>query len=432
MFKDLAIKKIESNQYDEIMKKLYFTDDAVAAQKERYKKLVELFCSLYGSDREIRFFSAPGRTEVCGNHTDHNRGKVMAAAINLDAVAAAAKNDENIVRVKSAEYSKIDIIDATDLEPHVEEYGKSAGLIRGVCAGFKNRGYNIGGFDTATMTQVLSGSGLSSSAAFEVLVGTVMNYLYNDGKVSAVEIAQIAQYAENVFFDKPCGLMDQMACSVGGFVKIDFKDTENPVIEPVEFDFAACGHSLVITDTRANHADLTDEYAAITVELKEVCRIFGKEFLREVDEAEFYANIAKVRETAGDRATLRAMHVFAENKRVEAQKAALRANDFDTFLKYVTDSGLSSWRFLQNVTPAGQTAHQEVAFALALAEKLLAGTKGACRVHGGGFAGTIQAFVPLEILDTFKTETEKVLGEGRCHVLSVRAEGGVLVKEGEF
>lgn len=423
MSKELAIKKIESTQYDEIMKKIYFTDEDVAAQKERYKKLVELFCSLYDSDREIRLFSAPGRTEVCGNHTDHNRGKVMAAAINLDAVAAAAKNDENIVRVKSAEYDKIDIIDVTDLTPHVEEYGKSAGLIRGVCAGFKNRGYNIGGFDTATMTQVLSGSGLSSSAAFEVLIGTVMNYLYNDGKVSAVEIAQIAQYAENVFFDKPCGLMDQMACSVGGFVKIDFKDTEKPVIESIEFDFAACGHSLVITDTRANHADLTDEYAAIRQEMEKAASVFGKSALRDVDETEFSQSLALVREKAGDRSVLRGLHFYGENNRVEKAAAALEKNDFDVFKSVITESGFSSYMYNQNVYSSKQPLSQPVSLALAVSDYILR-EKGAWRVHGGGFAGTIQAFVPTALLNTYKTTLESIFGEGACYVLNIRPIGG--------
>lgn len=423
MSKELAIKKIESNRYDEMMKKIYFTDEAVASQKERYKKLVELFCSLYDSEREIRFFSAPGRTEVCGNHTDHNRGKVMAAAINLDAVAAAAKNDDNIVRVKSAEYDKIDIIDVTDLEPHVEEYGKSAGLIRGVCAGFKNRGYNIGGFDTATMTQVLSGSGLSSSAAFEVLVGTVMNYLYNDGKVSAVEIAQIAQYAENVFFDKPCGLMDQMACSVGGFVKIDFKDTANPVIEPIEFDFASCGHSLVITDTRANHADLTDEYASIRQEMEGAAAVFGKSALRDVDEDEFYKNLPIVREKAGDRSVLRGLHFYGENNRVEKAAASLESGDFEAFKSVITESGFSSYMYNQNVYSSKQPLSQPVSLALAASDHVLRG-QGAWRVHGGGFAGTIQAFVPTELLDEYKTTLESIFGEGACYVLNIRPIGG--------
>ncbi len=427
MSKENAISKIMSSQYDGIMKKIYFTDEAVAAQKERYIKIVELFDEYYSSDREIRFFSAPGRTEVCGNHTDHNRGMVMAAAINLDAVAAAAKNDEMIVRVKSAEYDKIDVVDITDLSVHTEEYGKSKGLIRGVCAGFKNRGYNVGGFDAATMTQVLSGSGLSSSAAFEVLVGTVMNYLYNDGKVSAVEIAQIAQYAENVFFDKPCGLMDQMACSVGSFVKIDFKDNENPIIEPVEFDFASCGHALVITDTRANHADLTDEYAAIRQEMEKGAAVFGKSALRDVDEAEFTANLPLVREKAGDRSVLRGLHFYGENNRVEKAAAALNANDFNEFKNIITESGFSSYMYNQNVFSAKKPLSQPVSLALAASDYILRG-KGAWRVHGGGFAGTIQAFVPAELLEIYKTTLENIFGKGACYILNIRPVGGTEIK----
>ena len=376
-------------------------------------------------------FSAPGRTELSGNHTDHQHGCVLAAAVNLEMLAWVKPNDSTIIRVMSEGYP-MSVIDVTDLEIKEAEKNTTNALIRGIAAKFMQMGCEVKGFDAYVTSTVLPGSGLSSSAAYETLIGTIINHLYYGAKATAVEVAQIGQWAENVYFGKPCGLMDQTASSVGSVIGIDFADNANPIVEKIDLDLTANGYALCIIDSGADHADLTDEYAAITVELKNVCRIFGKEFLREVDEAEFYANIAKVREVAGDRATLRAMHVFAENKRVEAQKAALRANDFDTFLKYVTESGLSSWRFLQNVTPAGRTAHQEVAFALALAEKLLAGTKGVCRVHGGGFAGTIQAFVPLEILDTFKAETEKVLGEGKCHVLSVRAEGGVLVKEGEF
>ena len=423
MSKENAIKKIESSQYDAIMKKIYFTDSEVAKQKERYKKILDLFCEYYNADREIRFFSAPGRTEVCGNHTDHNKGKVMAAAVNLDIVAAAGKNEEDIVRVKSAEYDKIDEIDINDLVPHEEEYGRSKGLIRGICAGFKNRGYSIGGFDAATMTQVLSGSGLSSSAAFEVLVGTCMNYLYNDGKVSAVEIAQIAQYAENVFFDKPCGLMDQMACSVGGFVKIDFADTDKPVIEPVDFDFASCGHNLCIVDTRANHADLTDEYGFIRQEMEKAASCFGKSVLREVDESEFKANLALVREKAGDRSVLRGLHFYGENNRVEKAAAALEKNDFEEFKSVIIDSGFSSYMYNQNVFSAKQPLSQPVALALAASDSVLRG-KGAWRVHGGGFAGTIQAFVPSDMLETYRNTLESIFGEGSCYVLNVRPIGG--------
>ena len=376
-------------------------------------------------------FSAPGRTELSGNHTDHQHGCVLAAAVNLEMLAWVKPNDSTIIRVMSEGYP-MSVIDVTDLEIKEAEKNTTNALIRGVAAKFIQMGCEVKGFDAYVTSTVLPGSGLSSSAAYETLIGTIINHLYYGAKATAVEVAQIGQWAENVYFGKPCGLMDQTASSVGSVIGIDFADNANPIVEKIDLDLTANGYALCIIDSGADHADLTDEYAAITVELKNVCRIFGKEFLRDVDEDEFYANIANVRQVAGDRATLRAMHVFAENKRVEAQKAALRANDFDTFLKYVTESGLSSWRFLQNVTPAGRTAHQEVAFALALAEKLLAGTKGVCRVHGGGFAGTIQAFVPLEILETFKAETEKVLGEGKCHVLSVRAEGGVLVEEGEF
>ncbi|MBR6610323.1 MAG: galactokinase [Oscillospiraceae bacterium] len=388
------------------------------------------FEKIFG-EKATYVFSAPGRTELSGNHTDHQHGQVLAAAVNLEMLAWVKPNASTIIRVMSEGYP-MSVIDISDLEIKEEEKNTTNALIRGVAAKFIQMGCEVKGFDAYVTSTVLPGSGLSSSAAYETLIGTIINHLYYGAKATAVEVAQIGQWAENVYFGKPCGLMDQTASSVGSVIGIDFADNSNPIVEKIDLDLAANGYALCIIDSGADHADLTDEYAAITVELKNVCRIFGKEFLREVDEDEFYANIANVRQVAGDRATLRAMHVFAENKRVEAQKAALRANDIDTFLKYVTESGLSSWRFLQNVTPKGRDEYQEVAFALALSEKLLAGTKGVCRVHGGGFAGTIQAFVPLEILDTFKTEIEKVLGEGKCHVLSVRAEGGILVEEGEF
>ena len=388
------------------------------------------FEKIFG-EKATYVFSAPGRTELSGNHTDHQRGQVLAAAVNLEMLAWVKPNDSTIIRVMSEGYP-MSVIDVSDLEIKEEEKNTTNALIRGVAAKFIQMGCEVKGFDAYVTSTVLPGSGLSSSAAYETLIGTIINHLYYGAKATAVEVAQIGQWAENVYFGKPCGLMDQTASSVGSVIGIDFADNANPIVEKIDLDLTANGYALCIIDSGADHADLTDEYAAITVELKNVCRIFGKEFLREVDEDEFYANIANVRQVAGDRATLRAMHVFAENKRVALQKEALKNNDFDTFLKYVTESGLSSWRFLQNVTPTGRTNHQEVAFALALAEKLLAGKKGACRVHGGGFAGTIQAFVPLDYLDEFKTEMEKALGEGKCHVLSIRAEGGILVKEGEF
>lgn len=421
-YKD-TLKKLESSRYDLFMKKIYFTDEKVKEEKERYKKILDLYVSLYGEDGDIRFFSAPGRSEVCGNHTDHNRGKVIAAAVNLDAVAAAAKNDENIVRVKSAEYTKSDIIDISVLKPVEKETGSSAALIRGVCRGFADRGYKIGGFNAATATRVFSGSGLSSSAAFEVLIGTCLNYLYNDGKVSAVEIAQIAQFAENEFFGKPCGLMDQTACSVGGFVNIDFKDPANPVITPIDFDFASCGHSLCIVDTRASHADLTDEYGAIRSEMESAAGCFGKTALRDVDEKEFFENINIVREKVSERAALRGLHFFGENNRVDRQTEALSKGDFEEFKKLVIESGYSSYMYNQNVFSAKSPLNQPVSLALAVSEYILKG-KGAWRVHGGGFAGTIQAFVPSDMLDVYKTEIEKVFGESACYVLNVRPVGG--------
>ena len=369
-------------------------------------------------------FSAPGRTELSGNHTDHQHGCVMAAAVNREALAAVSENGTMTVRLLSEGYGLLEI-DLKDLTVHAEEVNTTAALIRGVASKFQS--FGLRGFDAYVTSTVLSGSGLSSSAAFEVLMGTIFNHLLNAGK-DAIEIAQIGQYAENVYFGKPCGLMDQMASSVGNIIAIDFADPAKPIVTPMAFDFSSCGYSLCVIDSGAGHEDLTDEYAAITRELKAVCAVFGKAFLRDVEEAEFFDRIAEVRAACGDRAVLRAIHVFAENKRVALQRKALEENDFEGFLRYVKESGSSSWRLLQNVIPSGWQAHQEVAFALALAEKLLDG-RGACRVHGGGFAGTIQTFVPNDMLDGFCAAMEKALGKGSCHVMSIRKEGGVLVED---
>ena len=388
-----------------------------------YTQLKTQFEKLFGS-KPTYIFSAPGRTELGGNHTDHQHGKVLAAAVNREALAAVAANGTNTVNLLSEGYPMCRI-DLTDLSVHSEEEGKTSALIRGVAAKFRE--YGLPGFDAYVSSNVLSGSGLSSSAAFEVLMGVIFNHLCGAGK-TAVEIAQIGQYAENVYFGKPCGLMDQTASSVGNIIGIDFQDPAAPVVTPIPFDFASCGYSLCIIDSGASHSDLTDEYAAITTELKAVCRVFGKEYLRDVDEAAFYENIAAVRKAAGDRAVLRAIHIFEENKRVEKQTIALLDGDFESFLKLVTESGHSSWLYLQNVVPAGRTAQQEVAYALAVARQLL-GSRGACRVHGGGFAGTIQAFVPGDMVDSFRTGMESALGAGSCHMMSIRKEGGVLVEE---
>ncbi|MBQ3045390.1 MAG: galactokinase [Clostridia bacterium] len=420
---DLKIR-LAGAEFDAALATNYKKED-IEAQKARYVRIAESFEELYGADREVSVFSAPGRTEVCGNHTDHNHGVVLAASVNLDAVAVAGKNDENIVRVKSEGY-KMDVVDLSDLGVMPAERGKSASLVRGVCAGFRNRGYEIGGFDAATASDVLSGSGLSSSAAFEVLLGTMLNHLYNDGKISPVEIAQIAQFSENEYFGKPCGLMDQMACSVGGFVMIDFKDPAVPVINKLNFDFGSCGHALCIVDTGGNHADLTDEYAAVRCEMESVASKFGKAVLRDVDRAEFEKNISVVRDSAGDRAVLRAMHFYNENERVAKQAAALGNGDFEAFKALVVESGASSYMYNQNVYTCAAPSCQPVSIALAMCQDILVG-KGAWRVHGGGFAGTIQAFVPMDLLDEFKTKICAVFGEKSCYVLNIRPEGGIKV-----
>ncbi len=410
------------------MSKTKFTElysSQAEGQKLRYAKLSEEFKNRNGA-YPTRFFSAPGRTEVSGNHTDHNHGKVLAAAVNLDVIAGVTPREDSLVIVKSEGFDKEDRIDISDLSIHDEETTHSASLIRGVAKGLVDRGYNIGGFTAYTTSSVLKGSGLSSSAAFEVLIGTIFNHLYNDGKVSDVEIAQIAQYAENVYFGKPSGLMDQMASSVGGFITIDFADTAKPVITPISFDLANHGHALCIIDTKGNHADLTPEYAAIPQEMKSVAGFFGKSFLREITKDDVLENITAIREKCGDRAVLRALHFFDENERVDMLVSALRAGNFAFFKKGILESGNSSYKYLQNVYANIAPQEQGVSLALNIIEMLLDG-EGAHRVHGGGFAGTVQAFVPLGKLDSFKEGIEKVFGEGSCYVLNIRAVGGTEV-----
>ncbi len=388
-----------------------------------YENLKASFFDTFGRKPQY-LFSAPGRTEIGGNHTDHQLGRVLAGAVSLETVAAVAENGENTVRVLSEGYPLCEI-DLDDLAIRPEEFGTTKALIRGVAAGTGLKK----GFDAYVTSTVMPGSGLSSSAAFEVLLGTIASCLSGAG-LTAVEIAQLGQRVENDYFGKPCGLMDQMASSVGGIITIDFADPDRPVVEHLDFDFAACGHALCIIDSGADHADLTDEYAAIPRDMKAVAALFGKEVLRQVNPAEFYARLNEVRAAVGDRAVMRAMHFFADNQRVADQVSALKAGNFEEFLRLVNESGRSSWLYLQNVVPAGYTAHQEMAVALALADHLLDG-RGACRVHGGGFAGTIQAFVPVDMLEAFRAGMEAVLGEGSCHVLSIRPEGGILLEEVE-
>lgn len=369
---------------------------------------------------KVYHFSAPGRTEIGGNHTDHQHGCVIAAAVDMETTAEVTLNGTNVIRVDSEGYKPVEI-DLNDLAVKESEKNTTAALIRGVAAAFAARGYKLAGFDAKVKSTVLPGSGLSSSAAFEVLIGRILNGLFANNKVSGIEIAQIGQYAENVYFGKPSGLMDQMASSVGGLVFIDFAEPKRPTVEKVDYDFAHCGYTLCIIDSGADHADLTAEYTAIPAEMKNVAAYFGKSVLRDVDEREFYAKIADVRKTIGDRAVLRTMHFFDENRRVQMQVRALKNDNFAAFLNYVNESGNASWELLQNITPLGATAHQEMAFTLALCRKLLGG-EGAVRVHGGGFAGTVLAFVPNDGFGDFKAAVEAKLGVGCCHRIIIEKE----------
>lgn len=415
--------RLAESIFDETLTRLYGASQLDTA-RARCSAVLTGFNEAFGASPEA-LFSAPGRTELGGNHTDHQHGRVLAAGVDLDILAAVSPNRSGTIRVQSEGYPLI-VVDLAELTPKVEEINTSAALIRGVAARMAGLGCPLekAGFDAYMVSDVPGGSGLSSSAAFEVLIGTILNDLYWGGKCTPVEIAQIGQYAENVFFGKPCGLMDQTASSVGGVVAIDFADTNHPVVEQVALDLTAKGYALCILDSGAGHADLTDEYAAITNELKAVCRCFGKEVLRDVPEAEFLAGLPQVRQAAGDRAALRAFHIYAENQRAAQEAQALRNGDFDGFLRLVRESGRSSAMYLQNVVPAGQTANQELMLTIALCECILNG-RGAVRVHGGGFGGTAQAFVPLDLLEQFKARTEAVLGEGSCHVVTIRPVGGI-------
>ena len=394
-------------------------------QAARYAAVLDGLETTFGSHTEAGLYSAPGRTEIGGNHTDHQHGRVLAGSVNIDMIAAAAPNDKNQLRVQSEGYD-LCVIDLNDLEARKEEENTTASLLRGECAAFTQRGAKLAGLDVYISSNVPKGSGVSSSAAFEVRIGGILNDCFMTEKVSPIAIAQIGQWAENVYFGKPCGLMDQMASSVGNIITIDFADPAHPDVEPVAVDFSKAGLALCILDSCADHADLTDEYAAVPAECRAVAAVCGGEVLRDVPFDTFLAKLPECRKQCGDRAVLRAFHIYADNDRVAKQVAALREGDFDTFLSLVTESGDSSWEYLQNVIPAGYKEHQEMGVTIAAAKHYLNG-KGAVRVHGGGFAGTAQAFVPVEMLADFKAHMEAILGEGRCHVLSIRPEGGAVL-----
>ena len=430
-------KTIESEEFRRKLLDIYREPSRINGEVARYLDALNSFRSLYG-DLPAGIFSAPGRTEIGGNHTDHQHGEVLAASINDDAIAVATSSEDPEIRVVSAGYPEIRLAlpeNPSLLSPLPEEEGTTAGLIRGVAAGFAARGYKVGGFKAYITSEVLGGSGLSSSAAFETLIGAILNGLYNEMACDDITIAKIGQYAENVYFGKPCGLMDQMACSVGSLCHMDFEDPEEPRIERIDFDLDRAGYRLCITDTKGSHADLTADYAAVPAEMKAVASYFGKNVLREVPEEEMLRAIPELRAKLGDRPVLRALHFYKENRRVEAESTALRTGDIRSFLRAVRASGDSSYKFLQNVYTTHDIGHQNMSIALAVSESVLGLSSGdislmdtgVVRVHGGGFAGTIQAFVPEDKTDTYRTAMDALFGEGSCMVLKIRKYGGIRV-----
>ena len=414
---------LQQTAFEETLARLYGAEGAERA-RERCTEVMEGFARTFRRPAEA-LFSAPGRTELGGNHTDHQHGCVLAAAVDLDILAAAAPNGSSVIRVLSQGYPLTEV-DLREPEPRDDERDTSAALIRGVAARMSALGCDLraSGLDVYMISNVPKGSGLSSSAAYEVLIGTMLNELFWDGHCTPVELAQIGQYAENVYFGKPCGLMDQTASSVGGVVFIDFSDTAHPAVERLDVELQSYGYALCILDSGAGHEGLTAEYRSITDELRAVCRVFDREVLRDVPEEAFLARLPEVRAAAGDRAVNRAFHVYAENRRAQEEKQALGRGDFDRFLELVRESGRSSAMYLQNIIPTGSAAAQELMVTIALCERILEG-RGAVRVHGGGFGGTAQAFVPLDMLSKFKETTEAALGQGRCHVVMIRPAGGI-------
>ena len=418
------IKRLEGNELDERLLDIYVDRDKIIYQKNRYIDALNEFKELFGDEAEA-IFSAPGRSEIGGNHTDHQHGEVLAASINDDAIAVVSKTAKNEVNILSKGYDMI-TISLDELDKNENEEGTTLSLIRGVIAKTKANGHIIGGFDAYVTSNVLSGSGLSSSAAFETLIGTILSGLYNDMSISAIEIAIIGQYAENVYFGKPCGLMDQMACSVGSLCHIDFANPTDPVVEKITFDLDSAGYSLCITDTKGSHADLTPDYAAVPAEMKAVAACFEKDVLHDVSEEDVLSHASYIREKCGDRAFLRAIHFYEENKRVQKEVAALNSKDIDTFLTIVNNSGNSSYKYLQNVYTNHQVDKQNMSIALMISEMTL-GENGVARVHGGGFAGTIQAFVRNEAVNEYKNKMDEIFGDGSCNVLKIRKYGGIKV-----
>jgi len=414
-----------NGEFDGIFKIIY-GENEIESQCKRYLDAIDNFCDLYGDDRDITLFSVPGRSEISGNHTDHNHGCVIAASVNLDIIAVAAVSESNVIRIKSAGFDE-DIVDLNYIKPDELYFFTSRAVIAGMCGGFGERGFKYGGFDAYTTSNVLKGSGLSSSAAFEVMVGNILNHFYNDGKIDAPEIAKISQYSENVYFGKPCGLMDQTACAVGGFVTIDFNDPTTPIIEKLDFDMTAQGYSLCIVDTGGNHADLNDDYASIPSEMKKIASYYGKTYLRGLTYDDIVERISEFRDNVSDRAILRALHFIEENDRVAVQVESLKSGELNKFLEGVTASGNSSYKKLQNIFTVKNVEEQGLSLALAMAEHILADKKAACRVHGGGFAGTIQAFMPNDTVKKFTDAMNGVFGDGACIRLNIRPYGAIKI-----
>jgi len=414
--------KLTSGALDDALRYLY--GDALEAQKQKYLALANAFEGAFGESDEVMLFSAPGRSEIGGNHTDHQLGRVLAATVTVDTRAVVAPRDDNVVRIHSQGYTPL-CVTLDQLAPNAAEENASEALVRGIAERFTQTGRKVGGFDAVTASDVPKGSGLSSSAAFSILVSTIFSELYNDGEISPVEQALASKYAENKHFGKPSGLMDQLACAVGGFVTIDFEQPDEPKIEKIDCDLAALGYGICIVNCGGNHADLTPEYAAVTKEMGEVAQVFGKTVLREVDEAAFYDSLGQLRKTVSDRAILRAMHFFGDNARVPLQAEALKSHNIETFRRLMNESGRSSFMLLQNVCPTDAN-ERGLALALGLSERMLKGL-GAWRVHGGGFAGTILALVPLEMMADYQAQMERVFGPGCCYRFAVRPVGGIKI-----
>ncbi len=415
-----------AGDYDGQFAELYSNVDAA---RTRHTQLADKFTSFFGERDNLKVISAPGRTEVGGNHTDHQHGRVLAGSIDLDIAGIISQNDSRFVKIKSDGYSYFDVINIDSLEYSNKERNRSYSLIKGILYYFKEYGYKIGGFDAFTTNNVIRGSGLSSSAAFEIFICTVLNILYNDGKIPAVELAKISQKAESEFFGKPCGLLDQCSSAFGGFTSIDFKNPAIPITEKIDFDLKGHGYSLCIVNTGGSHAGLTDDYALITAECKEISNYFGKEYLRDVNPDDFFNSIGDLRGNVSDRSIARAIHFFNEDARVEKEKQALLNDNFDEFLRLVNESGNSSFKYLQNVYSISNPAEQGITLGLALSERFIDRIgKGACRVHGGGFAGTVQAYIPTEFVGEYCSEMHKVFGNGSCHILKIRPVGGYELK----